>query len=498
MRRVILSAIALSLVLTSFTPVMANSFLGMSEQDLLPELMGPQRFTPEGFQQNKDWNAETKKVVPNVYRLKGQTYSQIDWKNHNIDEWLDIDKWKTTREYRDRTVDWRQRLEDERNLELVGRVLACKGKCKTFRGTDSAETVFRSHIKEGDELFTEENTVAWVYLMDGSLVRIGPNSAVGFIEINWSKEEVNNVIRLQKGHIFVHTRNSTEAKIDTDPETDSYSLPLMLRESNQEFFERKIQRSSDDSAKLSILLNLEKAAVEAQFKLMNELRMQNKQDQKIKRKYFVYAPNVTIDVTDSSFDLIHTVNGPSYFKRRDLSGEFKLKFRGHTNQVSNLITEEAWYEMNQSGREASLIDSPSGHLQVSELLTKRIKSLELAREYWFKEYSVGIFENLEDPKKLAVDHGYTLWKDGLSKRQQFIEEYTRRTETTNMQSLQNLVEKIKQSGENIESELSDSLYRASLNHYLFGLKKRHLNQRLQVRDMNDVQYWVWILKNGKT
>jgi len=497
MRRAFLSAIAMSLLVLGPVPAFSETFLGLDGDDFLPELLGPQQFTAPDYQQNKEWNTDAQKVVPAVQRLKGQSYSQIDWKNQDIEQWLDINKWKADRDYRDKTSDWRQRLEDERNLELVGRVLACKGHCHTYRGINSAKTVFRSQIKEGDEVFTEENSVAWIYLMDGTIVRLGPNSAVGFQEINWAKDEVYNVIRLQKGHIFVHTRSKSEYKLNTDPETDSFVLPLMLRESNQEFFERKIQNGVSDHKKLSQLLNLEKVAIEDQISLINQLRSTQKQDETFKRKYFVYAPNITLDVTDSSFDLLHVVNGPSYFKRRDLDGEFKLKFRGHIEQKFNLISEEEWFEMDETGRVNEGINEPAGHLQVAELLTKRIKTLELAREIWFREYSADIFTASSDPKKLAVDYGYTFWKEGLSKRMRFVEEYTRRMETTNLQSLKNLVEKLKESGENIETTLSDSHYRASLNHYLFGLKKKHLNQRLQVRDMNDLQYWVWILKNGK-
>jgi hypothetical protein len=49
----------------------------------------------------------------------------------------------------------------------------------------------------------------------------------------------------------------------------------------------------------------------------------------------------------------------------------------------------------------------------------------------------------------------------------------------------------------VKKELSEDNYRASLNHYLLGLKSRYDGKKMRVREMNDLQYYVWILKNGK-
>ena len=70
-------------------------------------------------------------------------------------------------------------------------------------------------------------------------------------------------------------------------------------------------------------------------------------------------------------------------------------------------------------------------------------------------------------------------------------------ETTNLKSMENLLAKLETNGEFNQKEMDDGHYQAALNSYLLQLKKRYINKRMQVREMNDLQYYVWILRNGK-
>ena len=132
-----------------------------------------------------------------------------------------------------------------------------------------------------------------------------------------------------------------------------------------------------------------------------------------------------------------------------------------------------------------------------ELLTKRIKTIELAREIWVRDFTLPLIHLLSNPEKMAHQFGYTVWNENLSERIKFLSEYTRRVETTNLKSIQNLITRMEESGKKISVDISEEHYRKSLNHYLLGLKSRYDNKKMRVREMNDVQYYVWILRNGK-
>ena len=98
---------------------------------------------------------------------------------------------------------------------------------------------------------------------------------------------------------------------------------------------------------------------------------------------------------------------------------------------------------------------------------------------------------------MAHQFGYTVWNDNLSERIKFLTEYTRRVETTNLKSIQNLITRMEESGKKINEDISEEHYRKSLNHYLLSLKSRYDSKKMRVREMSDVQYYVWILRNGK-
>lgn len=98
---------------------------------------------------------------------------------------------------------------------------------------------------------------------------------------------------------------------------------------------------------------------------------------------------------------------------------------------------------------------------------------------------------------MAHQFGYTVWNENLLERINYLSEYTRRVETTNLKSIQNLITRMEETGKKISLDISEEHYRKSLNHYLLSLKSRYDNKKMRVREMSDVQYYVWILRNGK-
>lgn len=502
MKKLFLSAFAMSLCLVSIR-VSAESagvddFLGL-ESEVLPDLQGKQRFSPRDLHQKVEWNVEEKQVEVDREPLKGQGYSLIPWSTQDPQDWLSIDRWLIERELKDKNPDWKLRLRDDRQLEHIGKVLQCRGKCEVFRGTSKAYVQHLSRIDEGDEFKTDVDTVAWIYLMDGTLVRVGPSSSLSFQEINWSTKEVFHLVRLHQGHVFWHPRDSKDYPLELNPETDAYSLPLLVRESNQAYFERKIFQAQSDFAQSAEILKLEDSAISNQIARLNELKALNNKEAPPVTKVMMVAPNMTLVGKLTSFDLFHYPGGMAHFKKRlpQEGHELTLHLRGHSMTTTYPISEEAWFEVESNGRSHAQVEVVTGPLEITELLTRRIKTFELAREIWLEKYTRPVSKLLSNPKELAIQHGYSLWNENLDKRFDFLVEYTRRMETTNLKSMDNLLKKVSGNGEFSQKEMNDSHYRATLNFYLKDLKTRYTNKRMQVRAMNDLQYYIWILRNGK-
>jgi hypothetical protein len=502
MKKLVWSAFAMSLCLISVTAwsqtESIDDFLGL-ESEILPGLKGHQRFSPRDLHEKAEWNVQEAAVEVDTEPLKGQKYSLIPWETQDPEAWLSVEKWLIERSLKDKNPDWKLRLRDDRQFEHVGKVLQCRGKCGIFRGSERATAQHLSRINEGDEFKTESDSVAWIYLMDGTLVRIGPSSSVSFTEINWSKTEVFHLVRLHQGHLYWHPRDSKEFPLELSPETDALSLPILVREANLGWFERNIFQKQSDFARSEETMKLEDTAITAQIAKLNELRVQNNLTAPPVTRVMVVAPNGSLVGKLTSFDIFHYPGGKSHFKKRlPLEGhELSLHLRGYTETETTSITEETWYEIDVNGRSHSKVEQVTGGLEITELLTRRIKTLELAREFWLEKYTVPVVKTLETPKELAIKHGYSLWGEELNRRFDFLAEYTRRMETTNLKSMDNLLKKLEANGETLQKEMNDEHYQATLNYYLKDLKTRYTNKRMQVREMSDLQYYIWILRHGK-
>lgn len=358
---------------------------------------------------------------------------------------------------------------------------------------------YLSRLVEGDEFRTGKDTLAWIYLMDGTLIKVSPETSLAVQEINLSQKEIFFLVRLNEGHIFWHPRNQEIHAQELVPETDTMSLPLMIREANQEFFERIVFKS-EPSVHLSEFLDVEEKAMILQMEELNRLKEAHNSLLNIPTKVMMVSPNATLVSSLNSFDMVYIQGGKSYFKKRGVSTlgeEFALHLRGYTSTEAYPLQELDWYSVETNGRSFERFENPPKELQLIELLSKRIKTIELAREIWIRDFTLPLIASLSDAKSLSIHHGYTLWDKDLLRRQEFLSEYTRRIETTNLRSLENLLLKYEKNELPVIRELTESFYRAPLKDYLMSLKKRYSNQNIKVREMNDLQYYVWILKHAK-
>lgn len=503
MKKLIWSAFAMSLMVlphSGYAQTEAvDDFLGL-ESEILPELKGKQRFTSPDLHESPTLKVNPENVVVDLPEPnKGQGYSIIPWSTQDPEDFLSIQTWLIERKIKDDTPDWKIRMRAADHKELVGKILQCRGTCEVYRGSNKANVQHLSRLHEGDEIRTDKNTVAWIFLMDGSLMRLSPETSVSLNEFNVTKTDFFILARLNQGHMYFHPRSMKELPVDLAPETDSISLPLMVRDANQQFYERGVYKYQKDTDRLSEIMNLDESAIKNQVQVLNAIKADNNAVMNMKSRVFIVAPNASIVARDVSFDFLFLPGGKAYFKKRTTNEgeEFALHLRGYTMTQPFTITDMTWAEVEPNGRNYAPLTDVPGTLQVLELLTKRIKSIELAREIWVKDFTLPFMALKNDQFAIAREFGYTVWGDEMNRRFDFLVEYTRRIETTNLRSIENLLVKLEGSGEKIRRELSDEQFQASLNHYLLGLKNRYDKKNMRVRDMNDLQYYVWILKNGK-
>ncbi len=381
----------------------------------------------------KDNSAEfvekaSQSIIPLEKPYKNQSYSLLKWDDVDPEKFLNIDEWISDAEFQLKKSGWLDILRSNQQLELMGRILSCKGRCFIYRGINKHRGSFSSQIFEGDEFETDQDSVAWIFLNDGTLLRVSPEGSLNFQEINFSKTKIFVKIRLNKGHLFWNSRLKAELPVDLDPETDSHSLPLKILEANQEHFERKLSQNQKDSEQVAEYFNINKSAIKNQIDQISALQEKNKI--LMEKEGMLVIPNGTLSFGDIRLDAIYLPGGNAYFKSRTES-KLNLQLRGYKNNEEKSIQSGNWNEISFDGRDYKEVIDVLPAFNLLELLTKRIKTIELAREIWIQKYSVAILNNLEDRIKLATDYGYNLWEpEKINQRINFLKTEMSRVETS--------------------------------------------------------------------
>ena len=161
-----------------------------------------------------------------------------------------------------------------------------------------------------------------------------------------------------------------------------------------------------------------------------------------KKKVYAYLilPNATIKAHQLRGSFFVANGGNSFFKIHKSSVNPRIMLRGYKNKSVLPIEQNKWLMVNSAGRELTSKNDQKRFLGIVELLTSRIPSLLMARELMFRKFSLPLFDKNISKQEFAVRYGYRLWdakgsgpKNEMLKREKFLDEYVRRTETTLLQ-----------------------------------------------------------------
>ena len=287
--------------------------------------------------------------------FKGHKRSLIEWDDLDHKKWLSFKKWKEKYEKREKFPPW-ERLKRERSLkELVGHVMDCRGECFLYRGLGKNKIQFRSAIREGDEIQTKKDSYLWLFLMDGTMVRVSPKTSLTMREINISPNEVFFHARINFGNVLWLSREGSSFEEKVDRETDSLFHPHPLFEVLPKLKKKEINENDlfsylEDS---SPTLN--------QYKRLNLEIKKNFSQYNSKRSIaFLVMPNGTLFGERLKVEMIVLLGGETFLKRRTFK-QLGLKekgapesllaevfLRGYENDKGNLIEEGQWYEIDGS------------------------------------------------------------------------------------------------------------------------------------------------------
>ncbi len=445
----------------------------------------------------------TEKTDYDIPPLKDRSRSLIRWDDTNAA--LDIRRWISERDMRDLEPGWKVRQRLAAQPERVGKVISCIGDCRIYRGLFPNRARWLSRIEEGDEIHTGVNSYLWLSLIDGTLVRIAPESSVSILEVNITPDEVFFQARMHQGYIHWQPRSGRSQKPMTAPETDPLFLPLMDTTVNLEWFQRAVYQSQSDQNQISMTTSRELLGYEQQQQALNALTATNNTFHKRAHRFLLVGPNGSLlgkniatsffyGLSKKSFFKLNTRNEEEVGERGPWTAEFW--YRGYSNDKAEPITTEEWFAVAADGRTMEVMTTVPPDLAVSELMTKRIPTFMLVRERWLAS-AKPFWDDAAKPDTLAQNWGYRLWGSELEGRIAFLKEYTRRIETTGLRSIDRLLQETRREGDPVIGEFDSRYFSRSLDHYYLSFKRRHNHSKESVRDMSFLHYYGWMLRNGR-
>lgn len=442
---------------------------------------------------------------------KNQNISTIHWDDVREDTWLDLTSWKRELEWREKVGNWKLYYQEIKLVEPVGHLLECIGTCTVHRGVQKEEfsPVFRSKLFERDEFETSDSSYAYIYMLDGTMLRLSPNTSISINEFNINPAGSFLYIRVNYGQILSIPRVQQEFTPRKLRETDIIFYPLSFYQAHLDVME-KGPFSEDKLYNYTLL----KKRYEKKYNHLNELIGKNKIEFPTYKSTVLFATaNGNFLASNSVLDLIVLENAEAYVRHRtgegvyyDQSPEqsealfYSREEKGVTATES--LTTNQWYTIDIET--SSLAEYPEGNRKfyMPSLVTKRMPSIFIARELFMQQYSKFLFEKELTKRTLAVDYSFRLWdkwdSDGDSdKRLNFLIAYSRKIEAKNHYEKKKLF-KILESREEkaYVGNYDESYYSDALRLYLFSQKKRSRTFDLKTGILNSTRkhYWKIITK----
>lgn len=454
--------------------------------------------------------------LPLKLEFKGQKESITPWGNFSSESFLSYKKWREESDLQLQFPDWENVIHERNHREMVGRIYQCIGSCRVDRGESFFNGSHRTGVYEGDEVQTIGDSYAWIFLFDGTMVRLSPRSSITFNEFNVGVKENFINARINVGTILWLSRHENQFQESNLRETDVVFFPyseyesLPVTEKNPYLEDDLLELISETNTQIN------------HYKSLNEkIEQNNIKLTKNKPTYaFLVMPNATLMGVSPSVEMVSLIGGKSYFKKRSLEhmglivknetadNELFLQLRGYDNKELQLIEQSSWMEVEEKGR--SVVENTQMHwLNVSEFITKRIPSIMMGREIFLNRYSEFAFREKYNIETLAQENGYRLWgklkvdegekKSDLELRLEFLKEYFRRVETSNLLASQKIRERLQERGERgLSTEYGDYFFITALNrYYKFGESlKENSSDKETGEVLNSTKKLLWKKMHG--
>lgn len=438
------------------------------------------------------------------FLYRNQKISTIDWRDINEQNWLDLSLWKKDRVWREKVGNWRLYYQEIKLVEPVGKLIECVGNCIVHRGEkrEKFKPVFKSKIVERDEFSTGEKSYAYVYLLNGTLMRLSPNTSVSVNEFNINKSGSFVYIRVNFGQVLTIPRHNLDFTVRKESETDIIFYPLTFYQAHMNVMD-KDRFSEDELFKYTML----KKRYEKKYIWLNELINKHQTVEQQRTVILFSTSNGSLSTSNTITDVISMKNGDSFVRVRSGEGlyydqspehiEAYFNIRENVNLENESLDLDKWYSITNKNNSFSYYPEGDKRFYMPSLITRRIPSILVARELFVERYSKYLLEKNLTKKLLATRYSFRLWDEwgtngDSDKRLEFLKKYTQKVEYKNVREKAKLFARLSKRGEKVViGNYNESYYADAVREYFFSQKKRASRFDLKTGVLNSTRKKFW-------
>ena len=297
---------------------------------------------------------------------------------------------------------------DEKFSLVLGEVIASRGTSRIYRQEGNIVVKKGSQFKQGDLIETSSSGHVWIALIDGTLIRLSPDSTYSLESFEVSQLSLLMFHRINNGNINIIPRKEKGVGPQSTIETDRVFLPVF------ELFDfRKFLDYSSLTKNRIDNLHKEK------YRYLNFLKKNNEGILEGKGVlHVVNTPFMIFEFDKADMEFVIDWAGSDFIKIRS-------KFKNFKSYKKNIIalkeSEEfntnTWYEINQKETKVSRNSSSAwfGDLVISDIPSIRILAemfiSENARKFFFSTSHKNFWakylisdKNLKDRKKFLLEY----------------------------------------------------------------------------------------------
>lgn len=448
------------------------------------------------FAKDSPWPQDFSKTDKDQKLFFGQDKSTVEW-NDLDDSWLDFDKWKENREFKDKNPLWKLKLREFKVKEKIGAVIKCVGVCYLQSGLGPKIVEHNSALFEGDEVETKEGSAIWIVLINGSIIRLSQNTTLALSEVNLLEDSIFVYLRLNSGHIYYESRSDHIFKKINLAESDQLFHPLNELKANREYYSMYEYRNLSDDLKVTYEAEKNPGAL-TQYDSLNKLiDTKSSYINTSKALTIINTAAYTVKLDSGNVNLFYKANSKSLIDYKVNSYNVIATDSDSNNKTIqvNIRKNKNFVNINEGSyevsKDATSMNQSDDLFKPINLNIKRIPSIHLAREILLRRKFPFLFQEKLDQKEMIVNYGYKIWdKKIIDARISFLNKsiYKRELKTLKLSK-----QFIKSSDQPITSifDQKNALAKAAKDLY------KSTYEFKAIRSFSDLDYFVWVMNNAK-